>query len=99
MSAYLIANYDIHDAEMWTKYVQLAVPNILAAGGKILTATPEFTAVEGQPQQVGVVLEFASMGAVKTWYESASYQAIKPLRTESTTGWVVLSPEFTLPTG
>lgn len=98
MSAYIIANYDIHDSEMWTKYVQLAIPNVMAAGGKILTATPEFAAVEGQPQQVAVVIEFESMAAAKTCYESASYQAIKPLRTESTQGWVVISPGFTLPT-
>jgi len=99
MSAYLIANYDIHDSEMWTKYVQSAMPNIMTAGGKVLTATHEFAAVEGQPQQVAVVIEFESMAVAKTWYESASYQAIKPLRAESTQGWVLLSPAFTLPTG
>jgi len=82
----IIANYDIHDTEMWTKYVQLTIPNVMAAGGKLLTATPEFVAVEGQPQQVSVVIEFESMVAATTWYESASYQAIKPLRTESTKG-------------
>jgi uncharacterized protein (DUF1330 family) len=98
MAAYMIANYDIHDAEMWTKYVQLALPNIMAAGGKVLTATAEFATVEGQPQQVVAVLEFASVEAAKTWYESASYQVIKPLRTESTNGWGLISPAFTLPT-
>lgn len=99
MAAYIIANYDIHDTEMWTKYVQLAIPNVMAAGGKLLAATPELVAVEGHPQQVGVVIEFESMVAATTWYESASYQAIKPLRTESTKGWVLIAPAFTLPTG
>jgi len=98
MSAYVIFNYAIHDFEMWSKYAQAAVPNLMAAGGKVLTATHEFSTLEGQPQPVVVVIEFASMEAAKTWYESASYQAIKPLRTESTQGWVLLSPEFTLPT-
>ncbi len=71
----------------------------MAAGGKVLTATQEFETVEGQPQQVIVVIEFESMAAAKTFYESAAYQAIISLRTESTTGWVLISPEFILPTG
>lgn len=99
MSAYVVFNYAIHDFAMWSKYAQAAVPDILAAGGKVLTATHEFTTLEGQPQPVVVVVEFASMDAAKTWYESAVYQVIKPLRTQSTTGWVLISPEFTLPTG
>lgn len=99
MAAYGIAHYDIHDFEMWSKYAQAVVPNVIAAGGKFLTATNEFVKLEGQPQQVVVVVEFESMEAAQTWYESASYQAIKPLRTESTKGWVLISPEFKLPTG
>ena len=99
MSAYVIAHYDIHDFEMWTKYAQSVIPNIMAGGGKLLTATQEYETMEGQPRQVIVVIEFENTGAAKTFYESASYQAIKPLRTESTTGWVLISPEFTLPTG
>lgn len=98
MSAYVIFNYAIHNSERWTQYAQAAVPNILAAGGKVLTATHEFATLEGQPQPIMVVVEFESMQAAKTWYESASYQAIKPLRTESTNGWVLISLEFTLPT-
>lgn len=42
MSAYVIFNYAIHDSEMWSKYAQAAVPDILTAGGKVLTATHEF---------------------------------------------------------
>lgn len=99
MSAYVIAHYDIHDFEMWSKYAQAVIPNIMAAGGKVLTATNEFETVEGQPQQVIVVVEFEDMAAAKTFYESASYQAIISLRTESTKGWLLISPDFTLPTG
>ncbi len=99
MSAYVVFNYTIHDFAMWSKYAQAAIPGILAAGGKVLTATHEFATVEGQPQPVVVVIEFASMAAAKTWYKSAAYQAIMPMRTASTNGWVVISPEFTLPTG
>ena len=29
MSAYVIAHYDIHDFEMWTKYAQSVIPNIM----------------------------------------------------------------------
>jgi len=84
---------------MWSKYAQAVIPNIMAAAGKVLTATNEFETVEGQPQQVIVVVEFEHMAAAKTFYESASYQAIISLRTESTTGWLLIAPEFTLPTG
>lgn len=99
MAAYGIAHYDIHDYELWSKYAQAVIPNVIAAGGKFLTATNEFTTLERKPQSVVVVVEFASMEAAKTWYESAAYQAIMPMRTESTTGWVLIAPEFTLPTG
>jgi uncharacterized protein (DUF1330 family) len=98
MSAYVIFNYDIQNSELWSTYAQSAVPNLMAAGGKLLTATHEFETVEGQPQQVIVVIEFESMAAAKAWYTSASYQAIMPMRAESTKGWVLIAPEFTLPT-
>ena len=99
MSAYVIFNYDIQNSELWSTYAQAAVPNLIAAGGKLLTATHEFAKLEGQPQQVMVVIEFESIEAAKTWYESASYQAIMPIRAESTKGWVLIAPEFKPPTG
>ncbi len=99
MSAYHIVNYDIHDFELWSKYAEVVIPMIMNGGGKLLTASSEFTVLEGQPRQVIVVIEFESMAAAKTFYESACYQAIIALRTASTTGWVLISPEFTLPTG
>jgi uncharacterized protein (DUF1330 family) len=98
MSAYVVANYDIHDPEMWSKYIQAAVHNIMAAGGKFLTTSHEFATLEGQPQQVVAVIEFESIEAAKLWYVSDSYLAIKPLLSESTNGWFVISPGFELPT-
>ena len=37
-----------------------------------------------------IVIEFPNRENANSWYESADYQQILPLRTRNTTGWVVL---------
>lgn len=97
MPAYLIANYNIVNQEGYEAYVASVVPTILSHGGEILVAGPGSRPVEGSPGTVTVVLRFASMEALRGWYDSSEYQDIIHLRTDSTEGHLVFADGFVMP--
>ena len=96
MPAYGIANYTIHNPEIFEKYPPAAVPTIQQYGGKVLVADFDAQA-KGSPHQVSVVIEFSSVEAAQRWYESPEYSAIKHYREESTEGWVAIVPGYVIP--
>jgi uncharacterized protein (DUF1330 family) len=76
---------------MINQYVAKVIPSIQAGGGRILgfDESPEIVEGEvGYPRTV--ILEFRSREAFRAWYDSAEYQAILPLRLESTPGTVIV---------
>jgi uncharacterized protein (DUF1330 family) len=92
MPVYVIAQGRIEDPEQLGKYVAKAIPTITHHGGKILAFDEMPEVVEGE---VGfprtVILEFASREAFRAWYDSPEYQAILPLRLESTPGTLIVA--------
>ncbi len=90
MSAYLIANVDIKDAERIKDYLK-ATPSIIKQfGGKFLVRGGDFEICEGSwnPKRL-VLVEFESMQKAKQFYNSPEYKAIKDLRQSSAyTEWV-----------
>jgi len=91
MPVYVIAQGRIEDRAMLDQYVAKVVPTIRAAGGRIIAfdETPEI--VEGDvayPRTV--ILEFESEATFRAWYDSDAYQAILPLRVDSTPGTLVV---------
>lgn len=97
MAVYLIGNYDITNEDAYRPYVAAVRPMILAYGGEILVAGPGSKIVEGNPGAITVVLKFASMESLRSWYDSPEYQEIISLRTDNTTGGVVFADEFLMP--
>ena len=79
MSAYLIVNYDVDDADAYAEYQKGAVPALkVGSDAKILVVDPESHVVEGG-DTVGrqtVVLEYESVEKAKEVYESGEYQAV-----------------------
>ena len=76
---------------MLNEYVELVIPTIHAYGGKVAAfdETPEV--IEGSidlPRTV--ILEFPSRESFHGWYNSPEYQAILPLRQESTPGTLIV---------
>ncbi len=98
MTAYVIAQYTVNDQEKLNEYVPLAVGTILGSGGKVLVAADEAVVREGsQPAPRTVVIEFESRDAAQSWYDSADYQKVLPLRLESTDGCLFIVDGFEMP--
>ncbi len=72
---YVIFTEDIHDQPEIDAYAQLAIPTILEAGGRLLVVEDAPEQIEGSWHgQRTVVLEFDSVEAARSWYQSAEYQ-------------------------
>lgn len=99
MPGYIIANVTITDPDKFMQYAGSAKPTVAQFGGKVLTAGPDAETLEGGPAPVTVVVEFPSVEQAKAWYNSSEYQAIIGLRHASSSGWMVLAPEFVPPAG
>lgn len=91
MAAYLIANVDVRDRDMFEAYRERVPAVIEKFGGRYLVRGGEIHPVEGD---LGlkrlVVLEFPSMEAVRRFYESPDYAPLLQLRSDSTASNVVL---------
>ncbi len=97
MPVYVIAQMEVHDVEMYREYGEKVLPMVAASGGNLLAATDADVHEGTLPYRRTVIVEFPSMEAAKTWYESDEYQAILPLRTKSTTGTVFMVEGFSMP--
>src|ERR1700722_13717713 len=98
MSAYMVFNYTVTNQEGYDKYLPAAMPTLGPGVAEVIVADTKSEATEGSPGQVTVVLRFESKDAARAWYESAAYQAAKPLRTSNSEGVAVLCDGFVVPT-
>ncbi len=97
MAAYVVAQMLVHDLEKYLVYASQVGATIGNHGGKILTAS-EAEVREGSPPFTRTVIgEFPTLEAGREWYESDEYQAILPLRLESTTGTLFFVEGITMP--
>lgn len=98
MPVYVIAQGRIENREMLNEYVAKVIPTIQSGGGRILGFDEAPEAVEGEVEYPRtVILEFPSREAFRAWYDSAGYQAILPLRLESTPGTLIVVNGFPSP--
>lgn len=91
MAGYFIANYTINNQAEYMQYVAAVGPVLEAHGAERIVIDRDSELLEGSAGQVTVVLRFATRSAAKAWYESPEYQAILPLRTDSTEGIGVIA--------
>lgn len=92
MACYVVAEVKVTNPDEFEKYAQLAVPNIIAFGGKVLAAGQADT-VEGdwKPERFAIV-EFPSVEQAMAWYRSPEYSAIKKVRDRGAIFNVILCP-------
>jgi len=93
MKGYLIANYNVDDADTYSKYREKVSSVVEQYGGKFVIATTNTEVLEGEPGKNMVVVEFESVDAVKRFYNSPEYEAIKDLHTNSIDGWLQIAEE------
>ena len=86
MPAYLIARVDLHDQAAYEDY-RRQVPAVIAAyGGRYLVRGGETEVLEGDwPALRTVVLEFPTMAALKTFWDSPEYRPLRALRERAAT--------------
>ena len=98
MPAYLIANITVTDPEAFKAYGALVPAVIAKFGGRYLVRGGAVAAVEGASAfNRLVVLEFATMDALKTFYHSPEYAPLIAMRQKASTGDVVLVEGFVPP--
>ncbi len=85
MSAYLLANVDVSDPEAYREYVQRNSAVVQQYGGRFVVRGGKVEVLEGEWTTHRVVLiEFPDGAALRAWYNSPEYQAIKPIRQRNT---------------
>ena len=91
MPVYVVAQGRIENRQMLNEYVAKAISTIQSGGGRVLGFDESPEVVEGEVEHPRtVILEFPSREAFRAWYDSDAYQAILPLRLESTPGTLIV---------
>ena len=80
MTAYVIAEVDVRDVELYRDYIKLTPGSIARHGGRFLVRGGATEALEGAPPKRIVVLEFADRAAAERWYHSADYAEARAIR-------------------
>jgi uncharacterized protein (DUF1330 family) len=99
MSVYVVAQGRVENRKMLDEYVGKVMPTLQAHGGRIVAFDESPEVVEGSighPRTV--ILEFQSQQAFRSWYDSAEYQAVLPLRLDSTPGSLIVVNGLPQPT-
>ncbi len=91
MTAYVISDIDIHDAEAYREYAALVPGTLEPFGGRFLVRGGDHETLEGEwhPHRL-VVIEFPSADQARRWHESEGYAAAVAIRHRASTGSVVL---------
>ena len=81
MSAYIVVEVDVKDAERFAHYRTMVPASLEAYGGKFLVRGGATEILEGswQPPRI-VVLEFDSVEQAKRWWDSDEYREARDLR-------------------
>ncbi len=81
MSAYVIVEIDVQDAEGYARYREMAPASIAQYGGKYLARGGKTEVLEGewQPKRL-VILQFDSVERAKEWLHSQEYADARTLR-------------------
>ena len=84
MSAYVVVEIEVLDAETYKTYKQLAESSIAAYGGRYLVRGGAVETLEGDwsPKRF-VIVEFPSVERAKAWWDSREYERAKALRQRS----------------
>lgn len=87
MTAYAIAYLrEVDFGDEIIDYLSRIDATLAPFGGRFLVHGGEIDGVEGEWDGDVIVIEFPDRESARGWYDSATYQAILPLRTEHSVG-------------
>jgi uncharacterized protein (DUF1330 family) len=91
MPAYIVAQVEVQDKEMYQRYRDQVTPLVDRFGGRFLVRGGHLEVVEGDwPLRRLVVIEFQSRASARHFYDSPEYQRILPLRTGASRGMLAI---------
>lgn len=84
---YMIANFEIHDSEVYRAYEKGFFPMLKRHGGEFMTFDDNPDTLEGDASLGGrvVVLRFPNEEAARNWYADPDYQALSEHRRAGST--------------
>ena len=84
MSAFVIATVAIKNPEKLQEYAQKSMATIAAFGGEPVARGKVVGIFSGDAKyEMTAVVKFPDIQAIDSWYQSADYQALIPLRNEA----------------
>ena len=91
MSAYVLAEIEITNPDGYKEYTTTVPATIAKYGGRFLVRGGRAETLEGEwPNRRRVLLEFPSLEAAKTWWDSPEYEKPKALRQAHSNGRLIL---------
>ena len=84
MAAFYLNTYDVKDEIIYQNYVRQVNSIFKRYGAKVLAFDREAIQVEGTRRGVNIIIQFESIEVALSCYNDPEYQAIKPLRIQST---------------
>jgi uncharacterized protein (DUF1330 family) len=91
MTAYLLAEVEVHDPETYATYTAQTPGVIERHGGRFIVRGGAAESLEGAaPAGRLVVIEFPDLAAARRFYDSPDYQAIVGIRHQAATSRVIL---------
>ena len=81
MSAYVVVEVEVLDAERYETYKRMVPPSLAAYGGRFVVRGGAAETLEGEwsPKRL-VIVEFPSLERAKAWWGSPEYAEAKALR-------------------
>ena len=91
MPAYVIADVEVTNPELFEEYRKLVPATVDAFGGRYIVRGGDSEVVEGDwtPSRT-VVIEFESFEQAKAWHSSEMYAGPKQMRIDSTNSSVII---------
>jgi uncharacterized protein (DUF1330 family) len=92
MAAFVIADLEILDQELFEEYRQKVPATIAAHGGRYLARGGSTQVLEGSwsPKRC-VILEFPDMERFRAWWSSPEYAPLKALRQRATRSQILVT--------
>ena len=74
MAAYVVSHVDIHDAEQYQKFIELAVAALKKSPGEYLALGGESEQLEGKGRARNIIIRFPDMASARAFYDSPEYK-------------------------
>ncbi len=83
---YVIAQINVSNTEIYSRYIKLVLPTIEHFGGEFLVRGGKAESHEGTPPgDRNVIIRFPSYDAARQWYHSDEYAQARQLRMSAST--------------